>query len=351
MDTPLKRPETATDEGTARRPTLHDVAVLAHVSTATASRALSNPDMVSDDTREAVLKAAEQSGYRPNLLARSLRTQQAKAIVVLVPSLDNPFYPDIIRGMELAARERDYSLLLGLTLHDHAVEATYLELVRNQRADGILVLDGGLKHLLVEGLGVRAPTVQVIERLPGLDLPWIGIDDRAASAKATQHLLDLGHRRIGHISGLKRYSVTVDRIAGYRAALKAAGIAFDPALVEPGDFQISGGEAAAHKLMALADPPSAIFCGNDDSAFGALRGLRALGLKVPQDVSLVGFDDTLMAPMAEPPLTTLRQPRHDIGFTAMTMLLDLLAGIPDVATQQTLPVDLILRASTAPLAN
>ncbi len=347
MEEPIKRPDPAIDDSAERRPTLHDVARLAQVSTSTASRALSNPEMVSDDTRQAVLEAAERTGYRPNLLARSLRKQQARAIVVLVPSLDNPFYPEIISGMEVAARERDYSLLLGLTLHDPRVETIYLELVRNQRADGILVVDGGITHLPKEGLRFPAPSVQVIERLPGVDLPWVGIDDKAASAKATQHLLELGHRRIGHISGLPRYSVTPDRIAGYRAALKAAGIAYDPALVEPGDFLMTGGERAAQKIMALPDAPTALFCGNDASAFGALRHLRSLGLRVPEDVSVVGFDDINSASFAEPPLTTLRQPKHAIGYTAMTMLLDVLAGATDIDMQQTLPVELIVRGSTA----
>lgn len=331
-----------------RRPTLTDVARLARVSTATASRALSNPAMVSEATRLAVIGAAERADYRPNLIARSLRKQQAQSIVVLVPALENPFYPEIIRGMESAARKRGYSLVLGLTLHDEAVEASYLELVHNQRADGVLVLDGGLKHLLDAGKGFGVPAVQVIERLRGADLPWVGIDDRAASMKATRHLIELGHRRIGHISGLARYSVTPDRIAGYRAALKAAGIAYDPKLVAAGDFTTPGGEAAAQKLMASREPPTALFCGNDDSALGALRHLRAIGLRVPRDVSVVGIDDTHLAAIAEPPLTTLRQPRYEIGVTAMTMLLDIIAGKAGLAAQQTLPVDMILRESTAP---
>jgi LacI family transcriptional regulator, repressor for deo operon, udp, cdd, tsx, nupC, and nupG len=179
-------------------------------------------------------------------------------------------------------------------------------------------------------------------------MPWVGIDDKAASAKATRHLLELGHRRIGHISGLARYSVTPDRIAGYRAALKAAGVAYDPALVAAGDFNLAGGEAAAQRLMALPRPPTALFCGNDDSAIGALRHLRALGLKVPRDVSVAGLDDIYPAVTAEPPLTTLRVPRHNIGFAAMTMLLDILSGAAITETQVMLPVEMILRESTAP---
>ncbi len=348
MEGPSKRPDPATDHVVERRPTLLDVARIAQVSTATASRALSNPEMVSEETRATVLQAAERAGYQPNLMARSLRKQQSRSIVVLVPVLENPFYPEIIRGLEAAARDRGYSLLLGITVYDRGVEASYIDLVRNQRADGILLLDGGLDALLEGGSRFVVPSVQVIERLPGLDLPWVGIDDRTAAALGVRHLLDLGHRRIGHISGWDRCSVTADRLAGYRDALREAGIDDDPALVAPGDFLFEAGEAAARKLMALPVPPTALFCANDTSALGAMRYLHTLGLKVPRDVSIVGFDDIHLAVQADPPLTTLRQPRFDTGFASMTLLLDLLQGVPDVVTQQTLPVELIVRGSTAP---
>jgi len=348
METPTKRHDQVAETSSDRRPTLLDVARLARVSTATASRALNNPEMVSEETRLNVLQAAERAGYQPNLMARSLRKQQARAIVVLVPVIENPFYPEIIRGLEAAARDRDYSLLLGITVYDRGVESSYIDLVRNQRADGILLLDGGMENLLEDGNRFAVPSVQVIERLKGSNLPWVGIDDKTAAFAGVRHLLDLGHRRIGHISGWERCSVTGDRLAGYRAALKAAGIAFDPALVAAGDFIFARGETAAAELMALPDPPTAMFCANDTSALGALRHMRSLGLKVPRDVSVVGFDDIHLSLQSDPPLTTLHQPRFDIGFAAMTLLIDLLAGAPDLETNLTLPVDLVLRDSTAP---
>lgn len=348
MEPPSKRSEPVTDTRPERRPTLLDVARLAQVSAATASRALNNPEMVSEEARLSVLQAAERAGYQPNLMARSLRKQQARAIVVLVPVIENPFYPEIIRGLEAAARDRGYSLLLGITVYDRSVESSYIELVRNQRADGIVLLDGGMENLLEDGNRFVVPSVQVIERVQGVDLPWVGIDDRAAAACGVQHLLDLGHRRIGHVSGWDRCTVTGDRLAGYRAALQLAGIADDPALIETGEFIFARGEAAAAKLMALPEPPTALFCANDTSALGALRYVRSLGLKVPGDVSIVGFDDIHLSVQSDPPLTTLRQPRFDIGFAAMTLLIDLLAAAPDLTTQQTLPVELIVRDSTAP---
>ena len=333
-----------------RRPTLSDVARLARVSTATASRALSNPGLVSEATRLAVIAAAEQTNYRPNLMARSLRKQQSQAIIVLVPGLDNYFYLEILRGLEEAAHARGYSLVLGLTNGDQDREDAYISVVQSQRADGLILLDGGLSHLLGAEQTFKVPAVQVVERLPGVDLPFVKIDDRAAAAKATRHLLDLGHRRIGHISGLPRYSVTPDRIAGYRQALEAAGVRFDPALVVRGDFLTVQGEAAARQLMALDKPPTAIFCGNDESAFGAMTALRDLGFKVPTDISLVGFDDVQQAAQHDPPLTTLRQPRYELGFAAMTLLLDILSRAGDLELEQILPVEMILRESTAPVS-
>jgi len=348
METPPKRPDLATEHSVERRPTLLDVARLAQVSTATASRALNNPEMVSEETRAHVLQAAERAGYQPNLMARSLRKQQSRSIVVLVPVLENPFYPEIIRGLEAAARDRDYSLLLGITVYDREVESSYIDLVRNQRADGILLLDGGMEALLEGGSRFVVPSVQVIERLAGVDLPWVGIDDVAAAAQGVRHLLDLGHRRIGHISGWARCSVTGDRLDGYRSTLQQAGIAYDPSLVEPGDFIFKAGEAAARKLMAQPDPPTALFCANDTSALGALRYVRSIGMKVPRDLSILGLDDIHLSVQADPPLTTLRQPRFDIGFAAMTLLLDMLQGASGIVAQQTLPVELIVRESTAP---
>jgi len=350
METPTKRHDLATEAAAERRPTLLDVARLAQVSASTASRAISNPEMVSEETRLSVLQAAERAGYQPNLMARSLRKQQARAIVVLVPVIENPFYPEIIRGLEAAARDRDYSLLLGITVYDRGVEASYVDLVRNQRADGLLLLDGGMERLLEDGTKFVVPSVQVIERLKGVDLPWVGIDDRAAASAGVKHLLGLGHRRIGHISGWGRCSVTADRLAGYRAALRSAGIDYDPALVETGEFIFTRGEAAAAKLMALPNPPTALFCANDTSALGALRHVRSLGIRVPQDVSIVGFDDIHLSVQSDPPLTTLHQPRFEIGYAAMTLLIDILAGAPDLVTQQTLQVELVVRASTAPPA-
>jgi LacI family transcriptional regulator, repressor for deo operon, udp, cdd, tsx, nupC, and nupG len=332
----------------ARRPTLDDIARIARVSTATASRALSNPHMVAAKTREAVLDAAARTGYRTNLLARSLRKQASHAVLVLVPNLSNQFYPEIIRGIEQVAHERDYAVMLGFTAHEASREMSYVDLVRRRRADGILILDASLRNLFTAGEAFSLPAVQVIERMPGVALPFVKIDDHAAALEAVRHLTGLGHRRIAHLMGRTRYSVTPDRFAGYAQALAEAGLALDLTLIGEGDFNFGRGMDAADLLMRQADPPTAIFCANDDSALGAMKRLADLGLSVPRDVSVVGFDDIEAAASAEPPLTTIHQPRFELGATAMRMLIDILEGRPLASHEVVLSTGLIRRASTAP---
>ena len=225
---------------------------------------------------------------------------------------------------------------------------SYVDLVRRRRADGILILDASLRNLVAAGEAFRLPAVQVIERIDGVDLPFVKIDDQAAALTAVRHLTGLGHRRIGHLLGRTRYSVTPDRFAGYRQGLAEAGIAFDDALIGEGDFNFGRGMDAAGKLMRAPNPPTALFCANDNSALGAMKRLADLELKVPDDVSIVGFDDIDTAASADPPLTTIRQPRFEIGATAMGMLIDILENRPLAETGVVLATEMIVRQSTAP---
>jgi LacI family repressor for deo operon, udp, cdd, tsx, nupC, and nupG len=304
--------------------------------------------MVSPDTREAVQKAAAEVGYQPNLIARSLRTQSTNSIFVLLPSLESPFYPEIIRGLDWAAHERGYAMMLGLTGNEKGRQSSYIDLARRQRPDGVIVLDCELTHLLGANGPFQAPAVQVLEKSDGSPHPSVTIDDRAAAAVATRHLVELGHRRIAHILGMEASTVAALRHQGYLDALAEAGIAADPALMVRGNFQHEGGINCASQLMAEATPPTAIFCANDETAIGAILRLKQLGYSVPQDVSIIGFDDIERSAVQSPPLTTIRQPRFEIGTAAMTLLLDTIAGKILRQPHVTLPVELILRSSTAP---
>lgn len=343
-------PQSTTVEPTpaSGAPKLSDVARIAGVSVSTASRALTRPDMVSPDTREAVQKAAAEAGYQPNLIARSLRTQSTNSIFVLLPSLESPFYPEIIRGLDWAAHERGYALMLGLTGNEKGRQSSYIDLTRRQRPDGIIVLDSELTHYLRANGPFQVPAVQVLEKYDDSPHPSVTVDDRAASAIATRHLIELGHRRIAHIAGTEASVVAEMRRRGYLDALAEAGIDADPALVERGSFHMDGGISGASKLMAAPVPPTAIFCGNDETAIGAMLRLKQLGYSVPQDVSIIGFDDLERSAVQSPPLTTIRQPRFEIGTAAMTLLLDTIAGKILQQPHVILPVELILRSSTAP---
>lgn len=325
---------------------LSDVARIAGVSVSTASRALTRPDMVSPDTREAVQKAAAEAGYHPNLIARSLRMQSSSSIFVLLPSLSSPFYPEIIRGLDWAAHERGYGLMLGLTSEDAGRQSSYVDIVLRQRPDGIIVLGARLAHLLGAGSRLNGPAVQILESAEGSRHPLVGIDDRGAAALATRHLIKLGHRRIAHISGPEVSGAARLRLLGYRDALAEAGIAHDPQLEVDGNFTPDRGSTATAELMALASPPTAVFCGNDESAYGAMQRLEMLGKRVPQDVSIIGFDDLERSAATLPPLTTIRQPRFEIGTTAMHMLLDTINGKPPAEQHVNLPVELVERQST-----
>ena len=341
-------PKHATESNSGSNTKLADVARIAGVSISTASRALSRPEMVSEDTREAVLNAAKSVGYHPNLIARSLRTQSTNTVFVLLPSLASPFYPEIIRGLDWAAHERGYTLMLGLTGNEPGRQESYIDIAQRQRTDGLVVLDISLSHLLSARGGLRLPVVQVLERDANLTYPSVTIDEAAAAEMMTRHLIELGHRRVAHITGSEKSTITALRLQGYRSALDAYGLPFCNDLAVTGNFQVSGGKCAMTKLLALAEPPTAVFCANDETALGALGRATELGLDVPGDISIVGFDDIEQSSQSVPPLTTIRQPRFDIGATAMSLLLDTIGGKARTALHVTLPVELVLRDSSAP---
>jgi LacI family repressor for deo operon, udp, cdd, tsx, nupC, and nupG len=331
------------------RATIREVAKLAGVSVATVSRTLSDPEVVSPETRQAVLKAAASMNYTPNSMARNLRQQRSRSVLVLVEDIANPFYPEVFLAMEETAQARGYTVLLGNTGHSAEREAGYWELLRSRRADGIVLFTGQVPQTG----GPLPPLVLMAERsdTPVPDsppLPLVAIDNRAAAVLATEHLLALGHRRIAHIAGPDHRSISRDRQQGWQEALTAAGQSADASLVAPGHFTIPGGEAAALRLLNHSPRPTAIFAANDESAIGALRAAKRLGLRVPQDLSVVGFDDIGLSALFEPALTTIHQPRAALGQQAMSLILDLIEGTGSPADPVILPVQLVQRESSGP---
>jgi LacI family transcriptional regulator, repressor for deo operon, udp, cdd, tsx, nupC, and nupG len=325
--------------------TIRDVASELGMSVATVSRALSQPELLRPETRERVLAVVAKLGYRPNMLARSLRRGQTHAIVLVVPKL-SPFFLEIFAGAEEAAQTAGLAVLLGNSDGKPEREEAYFDQVMSGRADGIILLTGALPPAYADGKRAIPPMVAVLERLPAYDAPVVRIDHRAASAEVTKHLIDLGHRRIAHITGSRAAASTEHRLAGYKDALSAAGIPFDEALVVQGLFSMQSGADAMEKLLALEDRPTGVFAGNDEMAFGAVKAARVHGLSVPEDLSMVGFDDQTTAAFYNPPLTTIHTPCREIGRQATQELIEQIAG-REVTREVVLPTKLVVRDSTA----
>jgi LacI family repressor for deo operon, udp, cdd, tsx, nupC, and nupG len=326
-------------------PRIKDVAQALGMSVATVSRALSKPEAVNSETLKRVMTVVEKLEYRPNLVARSLRVRQTKLLLMVTPQL-SPFFLEVLAGAEEAARARDFSMLLGSDGLVPDRELAYFDQVSSGRADGIISLSGWLPEAFAPGKRALPPIVAALEPLPGHATPIVRVDHRIGGEMATKHLIDLGHRRIAHISGHSNSLSAGRRRSGYKDALDAAGIPFDPSLVKQGDFRVESGASAMTQLLALDSPPTAVFAANDEMAFGAMTVLRARGLIVPDDMSVVGFDDQSMAAIYNPPLTTIHIPRYEIGKRAVEELIKVING-EHAAGEVLLRTYLVERESTA----
>lgn len=329
---------------------IRKVAELAGVSVATVSRALKTPDIVSPGTRDRVLAAVEQAGYRPNLTAVQFRSQRTRNLVVLVPTIANTFFARVIGGLQAAAQRREYGILLCNTLGDERTERAYAGMVSTRQADGLIQLRAYDPFTVSDGKA-RPPMVNACEVLDEAPCPTVRLDNRAAARVVTEHLLALGHRRIGMIKGPRNSPLTRDRLLGFQDALAVAGLTPDESLWCPGDFTPPSGYRAAGDLLARADPPTAIFCENDEMAMGAMRRIKEAGLRIPEDISVAGFDDIAFASFCDPPLTTIAQPAEDFGREAVALLLDIIDERDDAAGKhRIMPFELVVRESTGPAA-
>lgn len=325
---------------------IKDVARLAGVSTATVSRTLAEPDKVAEATRHKVQAAIRSSGYVRNALARSFRMQSTQTIFALVPDIGNPFYSLIIQGLEEVAQQHGYRILLGDTQNSPEREQEYLQSVHRQ-VDGVISLGHTLPQLSTRKGGKSIPVVMACEYLHDASVALVSIDNIAAAREATEHLLNLGHRQIAFINGPTYTPLSKDRLKGYREAMKKAGLPFEKELVVRGDFSLQSGEQATRALLVSKTKFTAIFAANDAMAIGAIKVLRAYGKAVPADISVIGFDDIEFAQYVEPPLTTIHQPRREMGRAAMQKMIAALGGAP--VSQDVLPHELVVRGSTTKL--
>ncbi|MDH6233353.1 LacI family repressor for deo operon, udp, cdd, tsx, nupC, and nupG [Mesorhizobium soli] len=333
-----------------RRAKIKDIALRAGVSPATVSRALSDSGLVAEPTLSRIREAAQSLDYRPNVRARNLRTQKSMAVLLVVRDVSNPFYLEIFKGVEATAREAGYSVLMGNTENHPDRELEYFDMLRDGHADGMILMNGKLPsgHTRDAEQLARLPIVVALEIIEGCPLPHVQIDNVASACGAVKHLQSLGHRCIAHICGPVPEVMSVLRREGYRKAMAEAGLAVPEGYEPIGDYTIPSGATLCRQLFSRPDKPTALFVANDEMAFGAINELRKLGLDVPGDVSVVGFDDLFLSECFYPPLTTVSQPRVDIGKQAMKQLLKVMNGDDSVEALVEMPTTLKIRGSTGP---
>lgn len=327
--------------------TMKDVALKANVSTATVSRALMNPDKVSQATRNRVEQAALEVGYLPQSLGRNMKRNESRTILVIVPDICDPFFSEVIRGIEVTAAEHGYLVLIGDCAHQNQKEKTFIDLIITKQIDGMVLLSSRLPFdASVEEQRNLPPMVMSNEFAPELELPTVHIDNLTAAFNAVNYLHELGHQRIGCIAGPEDMPLCHYRQQGYVQALRRNGITVDPHYIARGNFTFEAGANALEQLLAQPVPPTAVFCHSDVMALGALSLAKRRGLKVPDDLSIVGFDNIALSEFCDPPLTTVSQPRFDIGREGMLLLLEQMQGHNVNSGSRLLDCELIVRGST-----
>lgn len=330
---------------------IKDVARLAGVSTATVSRAMAEPEKVTERTREKVMAAVKQSGYVTNSLARSFRTNRNDSVVVLVPDITNSFFSNIIQGIEEVARKCGYRILLGDMQNDPANARAYGELCAQRQADGLISLGRTIPFAYNKSRKSPdpkwPPLVMACEYDDVIRIPGVRIDNYGAALEGVRYLAQQGHRRIAYINGPADSPLCRDRLRGYRKGMAEIGVRATRSLEFRGDFSLDSGALAARELAQCKELPTAVFAANDAMAIGALQALKNRGIRVPRDMSLLGFDDIKFAAYCDPPLTTIRQPRREIGALSMQMMVDLLAGKPVSGEGRELPHELVVRESVS----
>ncbi len=331
------------------RATITQVAERAQVSIATVSRVLNNvPHQVSTATRRRVLRAIRELEFRPNALARSLHQRRTHTIGLIIPDISNAYYAEIARGIEEALSGQQYTLIACNT--DRQVDriSSYLATLCEKQVDGIILGGGGTlngRHMAAfQGCGVRT----VLIGRYGVDLPAIRVDNVKGAWEAAQHVLTLGHRRIAILAGPNSSTTTADRLTGYRQACAEAGVRIPREWCLYGDLRPEFGREAADRLMAGKSRPTAILAINDQMAIGAMRAVHRLGLRVPEEVSVVGFDDIALASFVTPALTTMALPLHHMGVAAGEMILRALTGEPEPREVWFKPQLVVRESSAAP---
>tara|TARA_B110000037_G_scaffold205000_1_gene249486 strand:+ start:145 stop:1242 length:1098 start_codon:yes stop_codon:yes gene_type:complete len=332
--------------------TLQDVARVAKVSTATVSRTLSNPDVVSESTRRRVSEAIKMTGYRINRAARNLRTQRSYSVLVLLPNLANPFFSAILEGISRHLSHEGYSMLIASTKQVHESGERLTDYLDDVRADGIIILDGDLDAQVVEILKTAPQANRILfacEWVEGTKFPSVRCQNRQGARTAVRHLYELDHRTIAHITGPKGNVLSITRKEAFVDEMAKLNLVLKPEWIITGDFSLAAGCLAAQTWIAFEERPTAVFCASDQLAMGFISELSRHNFKVPRDISVIGFDDIDFAEQFIPPLTSIRQDRLMIGETASKMLMARIINPHDDHRVDiaVLPISLVVRESTA----
>lgn len=328
--------------------TIRDVARRAGVAPITVSRVINNSGYVSDGTRARVEKAIADLKYVPNALAQGLRFNKTNVIALVLSDVTNPFWTTVARGTEDAANEANYSVVLCNTDEDVAKQDRYVQLLLRRQVDGFLLVPASNTTDTVRFIqNQRVPLVILDRQLVGAVVDTVRGDSEGGAYDLTRHLIELGHRRIAILSGPETASTSTQRVAGYRRALREARLKADPRLVSYGPFYQDSGYERTVGLLALTRPPTAIFAGNNFIAIGMMKALYEAGVRIPDDISVVGFDDLPAGLLVQPFLTVAAQPAYEMGYRATTLLLQRI-GDAGAAPCQTivLPTELVIRQSS-----
>lgn len=326
-------------------PTIKDVANAAGVSVATISRVLSNPDVVKPATKEHVLRVIKEMNYQPNILARQLRTQTTKSVIVIVSTIESSFFQGIISGIGIEAERQGYQMLIADLNCQPSLEEYYFEAIQQRQIDGIISLSANMTQKLETLITEKYPVVMVAQHIPNHKIPSISIDNAAAAKALMTHLIRLGHRSIAHLTAASKQAPYQDRLNSYISVLKEHNIPVDNELISFGEASIKGGYDQMWSLLAKQKKFTAVFAAGDTMAIGAMKALKNQGLRVPEDCAVVGFDDIDLSAFWEPALTTIHQPMEMLGRTAFQKLLAIMQNEPVVGAQEFLPYELVIRES------
>ncbi|MBR8658029.1 MULTISPECIES: LacI family DNA-binding transcriptional regulator [Bacillales] len=331
--------------------TIYDVAKKAGVSISTVSRVINNTGRISAKTKKRVLDVIEQLGYQPSVVASALTGKRTRTIGLIIPDVANPFFAELARRVEDRGRELGFNLLMCNTDNNPDTEDMYLSLLRQKSVDGIIIGTNARNHrVLRELLEENLPVALIAQDIPELMIDVVAVDDYLGGYQAAQHLVSLGHKRIAILVGNMNRTSDKYRLEAFRQALEDHGLELTEDLVIRTDYSREDGKRAARELLTSPKRPTAIFACFDFLAIGVYQAAKELGLRIPDDVSVVGFDNTILASIVDPPLTTIAQPIDEMGRQVMDLLVREIEGDKKTKQRVILPPELIIRQSTKPIA-